>query len=170
MLQAKSRWTLKKSDDNASDNLAKSLKISSLVAKLLINRGITSTEEARQFLNTDEESFHDPYLLPDMEIAVKRINMAIEQQESILVFGDYDADGVTSTTVMMTTLLDMGAKVHFYIPNRFTEGYGPNQGAFQWAKDEGFSLIVTVDTGISAVDGSQVCKRNWFRFNYYRSS
>jgi single-stranded-DNA-specific exonuclease len=158
MLQAKSRWTLKKSDDNASDDLAKSLKISSLVAKLLINRGITSTEEARQFLFTDEESFHDPYLLPDMELAVKRINKAIDQEESILVFGDYDADGVTSTTVMMTALLDMGANARFYIPNRFTEGYGPNQGAFQWAKDEGFSVIVTVDTGISAVEEALFAK------------
>ena len=83
-----------------------------------------------------------------MDKAVKRIQQAIEAKEPILIFGDYDADGVSSTTVIMMTLQELGANVQFYIPNRFTEGYGPNEPAFRYADETGINLIITVDTGI----------------------
>ena len=91
---------------------------------------------------------HDPWALSDMQKAVDRINLAIDKSERILVYGDYDADGVTSTTILVNTLSQLGAQVGWYIPNRFSEGYGPNALAFQNAYEEGTSLIITVDNGI----------------------
>lgn len=157
MLHPKSRWiTEKKNNDNAAI-LADQLKITPLVASLLVNRGYDSLEKAKAFLYSIDE-FHDPFLMKGMDIAVNRIKDAIDKQEPILIFGDYDADGVTSTTVMMKTLEDLGADVQFYIPNRFTEGYGPNEGAFRYAASIGIKLIVTVDTGIAAVKEADVAK------------
>ncbi len=146
------------SDQQKINELVNELQIPSLVAKLLINRDLENVEEARNFLFDTGESFHDPFLFEDMKKATERIHKAIENGERILVYGDYDADGVSSTSVMMTVLKDLGADVEFYIPNRFSEGYGPNENAFRWAKDEEFSLIITVDTGISAVNEAILAK------------
>lgn len=157
MLHPKSRWITEKKDNNNAAILADQLKITPLVASLLVNRGYDSLEKAKKFLYSIDE-FHDPFLMKGMDTAVNRIKEAIERQEPILIFGDYDADGVTSTTVMMKTLEDMGANVQFYIPNRFTEGYGPNEGAFQYAANIGIKLIITVDTGIAAVKEADVAK------------
>ncbi|WP_312473990.1 single-stranded-DNA-specific exonuclease RecJ [Neobacillus sp.] len=157
MLKSKSRWIVPSSDHNLVKMLENELKITPLVASLLVNRGLDTVESARYFLfGTDE--FHDPYLLKGMDIAVKRIREAIETQEPILIFGDYDADGVSSTAVLMITLLELGANVQFYIPNRFTEGYGPNEPAFRQAAENGINLIITVDTGISAIHEASLAK------------
>lgn len=158
MLKAKTRWMVQSSDETLIETLIDNLSITPLVASLLVNRGIHSVEEAREFLETEKQSFHDPFLLKDMDKAVHRIKTAIEQNEHILVYGDYDADGVSSTTVLLTALRTLGANVDFYIPNRFTEGYGPNEAAFRHAHEKGFSLIITVDTGIAAVHEAQVAK------------
>src|SRR5699024_966967 len=99
-------------------------------------------------LLSKEELFHDPMLLSDMKKAVSRIHKVIENSEKILVYGDYDADGVTSTTILVKTLESLGAQVGWYIPNRFTEGYGPSEGAFRNAHDEDVTLIITVDNGV----------------------
>lgn len=93
-----------------------------------------------------------------MDIAVSRIKDAIANNEQILIFGDYDADGVTSTSVMMLTLQELGANVQYYIPNRFTEGYGPNENAFRHAAESGIHLIITVDTGIAALHEARIAK------------
>jgi len=137
--------------------LVNELKVTPLVASLLVNRGLNTVDSARYFLY-GKDGFHDPYLLKGMDIAVKRIREAIEKQEPILIFGDYDADGVSSTSVLMITLRDLGANVQFYIPNRFTEGYGPNEPAFRLAAENGIKLIITVDTGIAAVHEAAVAK------------
>ncbi|WP_456273916.1 single-stranded-DNA-specific exonuclease RecJ [Bacillus sp. AK031] len=158
MLKSKSRWLVKDHGENYINRLQDELNVPAIVSKLLVNRGITEIDEARHFLYGKEEPFHDPYLLMDMDKAVERVKKAINEGEAILIFGDYDADGVSSTSTMMQTLLDLGAEVHFYIPNRFTEGYGPNENAFRWAADEGFSLVITVDTGIAAVKEAQLAK------------
>lgn len=159
MLRSKKRWIKEEAPNKEkASELAEELKIAPLVASLLIKRGYYTTEEAKAFLFDDKNEFHDPFLLLGMNIAVERIKKAISNNESILIFGDYDADGVTSTTVMMKTLEDLGANVQFYIPNRFTEGYGPNEGAFRYAKSIGVQLIITVDTGIAAVHEAQVAK------------
>lgn len=159
MLKPKSRWNVQqhKNEDDVKE-LCNELKISPLVASLLIRRGLNTASLARNFLFEHETQCHDPFLLTGMDIAVNRIREAIENQEPILIFGDYDADGVTSTSVMMLTLKELGAIVDFYIPNRFTEGYGPNEPAFRHAYESGVKLIITVDTGISAVHEASVLK------------
>ncbi|MFL6554975.1 MAG: single-stranded-DNA-specific exonuclease RecJ [Bacillus sp. (in: firmicutes)] len=157
MLSSKTRWIVRKSDEQLIKKLETELKITPLVASLLVNRGFNTVESARYFLFGKEE-FHDPFLLTGMDIAVTRIREAIENQEPILIFGDYDADGVSSTSVLMITLRDLGANVQFYIPNRFTEGYGPNEAAFRSAAENGINLIITVDTGISATYEASVAK------------
>ncbi|MEK4028693.1 single-stranded-DNA-specific exonuclease RecJ [Pseudobacillus sp. FSL P4-0506] len=156
MLKSKTRWIVQKTDEQVRDQLMEQLGISPLLASLLINRGITETDAARSFLYDKGHEFHDPFLFDGMRTAIERIYRAIENEEPILVFGDYDADGVSSTSVMMTALTDLGAKVDFYIPNRFTEGYGPNESAFRLAKEQGYQLIITVDTGIAAVNEAAV--------------
>jgi single-stranded-DNA-specific exonuclease len=156
MLKSKSRWIIRDTNQEKIAELKDHLNISPLVATLLVNRGIDSVEAARQFLFPHEQSFHDPFLMNDMNKTVARIKQAIEKEEQILIYGDYDADGVSSTTIMMKTLRDLGAKVQFYIPNRFTEGYGPNEPAFRYAAESGVSLIITVDTGISALHEAKV--------------
>ncbi|SIQ20637.1 exonuclease RecJ [Peribacillus simplex] len=156
MLKPKTRWNLRTADENKVAVLAEELHITPLVAALLVNRGLDTIESARSFLFVKNQTFHDPFLLKDMDKAVYRIREAIQNGEKIRIFGDYDADGVTSTTVMMTALTRLGADVDFYIPNRFTEGYGPNPMAFRLAADQGVKVLITVDTGISAVDEAKL--------------
>lgn len=158
MLHSRTRWIVRQTEEDKVQRLSKELNISPLAASLLINRGMDTVDSARYFLMDNEQEFHDPFLMTDMAIAVSRIKEAIEKQEPILIFGDYDADGVTSTSVMMMALKDLGADVQFYIPNRFTEGYGPNIPAFKHAAETGIRLIITVDTGISAVNEAKAAK------------
>ncbi|MEK4442608.1 single-stranded-DNA-specific exonuclease RecJ [Niallia sp. FSL K6-0077] len=159
MLRSKKRWIQEETSNQETISLlAEELKLAPIVASLLMKRGYHTSEEAKAFLFDDNNDFHDPFLLLGMDIAVDRIQKAITNKELILIFGDYDADGVTSTTVMMKTLEGLGANVQFYIPNRFTEGYGPNERAFRYAKSIGVQLIITVDTGIAAVHEAEVAK------------
>ncbi len=152
MLSAKTKWVQKEKNEEVANLLASELSITNMTANLLTSRGITTVQEAKKFLYIENQEFYDPFLLEGMEKAVQRIKLAIQKEETILVYGDYDADGVSSTTIMIKALKELGASVEFYIPNRFNEGYGPNKNAFQWASDEGYGLIITVDTGISAIN------------------
>ncbi len=158
MLKSRTRWVVKETDRLKAEELAAALNIAPLTASLLVNRGFDTVETARYFLFEENQAFHDPFLLKDMDKLVARVNQAINDQEPILIFGDYDADGVSSTTVMMRVLVDLGANVDYYIPNRFTEGYGPNEPAFRHAAENGVRLIITVDTGISALHEADVAK------------
>lgn len=158
MLNSKTKWIVQKTDQRKVEMLVNGLTISPLVATMLINRGLDTIESARSFL-FDHESFHDPYLFPDMNKAVTRIKQAVDSAEPILIYGDYDADGVSSTTVLMKTFQELGANnVQYYIPNRLKEGYGPNEQAFRQAAGMGIKLIITVDNGIAAVDEAKVAK------------
>ncbi|MDM5190116.1 single-stranded-DNA-specific exonuclease RecJ [Bacillus sp. DX4.1] len=158
MLQAKTRWKEKHYNEEIVSQLASKLQLTPLVTSLFLNRGLDTEEKIMDFLNTEKQEFHDPFLLEGMDRTVERVQQAIQNGEQILIFGDYDADGVSSTTVLFLALQELGADVEFYIPNRFTEGYGPNEAAFRWAHGAGFSLIITVDTGIAAVHEAQVAK------------
>ena len=158
MLKPKMRWSLKEVDRQKSEAFAEEVGTSPLAASLLLGRGITEKEEARAFLFEESVAFHDPFLLKDMNKAIDRIRQAKEREEAVLVFGDYDADGVSSTALLLTALRDYGVQADYYIPNRFTEGYGPNEPAFRHAKESGFGLIITVDTGISGVHEARVAK------------
>ncbi|HET7581046.1 MAG TPA: single-stranded-DNA-specific exonuclease RecJ [Bacillales bacterium] len=158
MLQPRTRWKVAEAKPDEAEQLAAEIGTSHLVAQLLLNRGIRTAEQAKRFLNINEQSFYDPFLMKGMTEAVERIKKAVEAEEDILVFGDYDADGVTSTSVMVTALKEAGALVDYYIPNRFTEGYGPNLPALKAAKEAGVSLVVTVDTGIAAVEEAEAAR------------
>jgi single-stranded-DNA-specific exonuclease len=158
MLHANSEWIISGAEAAAVDKLQQSTGLSALASKFLVQRKITDESEIQKFLSADEKELHDPLLMKDMEKAAARIHKAINQKENILVFGDYDADGVTSTSLLYSILTEMGAQAGFYVPNRFTEGYGPNEAAFRYASEEGVNLIVTVDTGISAVHEAEVAK------------
>ncbi|MFN7249209.1 MAG: single-stranded-DNA-specific exonuclease RecJ [Anaerobacillus sp.] len=158
MLRSKKRWKVEGRGHSLEQQFVSELKISPLVANLLLNRGISSVEEARHFLYIEKTEFHDPFMMKGMGQATERIHKAIENNERILIFGDYDADGVSSTAVMIHALDRLGAQFSFYIPNRFTEGYGPNEPALRKAKEDGYTLVVTVDTGISAVHEANVAK------------
>ncbi|UOQ46279.1 single-stranded-DNA-specific exonuclease RecJ [Halobacillus salinarum] len=157
MLQSKMRWNFTYEDSLEEVKPVNGLK--PLTQQLLKNRGIIDPAHIDKFLHPSLEDLHDPFLMGGMQETVDRVKLAVQQGESILVYGDYDADGVSSTTVMLEALKAMGADCDFYIPNRFSEGYGPNEDAFIFAKDSGFSVIITVDTGIAAVHEAEVAKR-----------
>ncbi|MBL1224651.1 single-stranded-DNA-specific exonuclease RecJ [Enterococcus sp. BWR-S5] len=123
--------------------------ISPLIGKLLWQRGIQTAEQLDLFLTPTLEALHDPQLIHDMAKAVERIQRAVEQGERILVYGDYDADGITSTTVMKEAIELIGGEVEYFLPNRFIHGYGPNLSVFKEKIDEGIQLIVTVDNGVA---------------------
>lgn len=157
MLQSRTHWKIRQANDEKVNYLINELNVTPLVAKLLVNRGIETIDKAKSFLFNDGD-LYDPFLLEDMHIAVERINQAIRNEEKITVYGDYDADGVTSTYVLLSTLRSLGAHADYYIPNRFTEGYGPNEEAFRFLKDQGTDLIITVDNGIAAIHEAEVAK------------
>ncbi|PKR79093.1 single-stranded-DNA-specific exonuclease RecJ [Halalkalibacillus sediminis] len=154
MLESKMNWKIQTEDIHHSLDL----NISPVLKRMLAKRGIVTVDQAKAFLRPSLNDLHDPFLFDDMEKVVERIRQAIDQQQPILVYGDYDADGVTSTSVIVRTLKLLGAEVDFYIPNRFTEGYGPNEAAFQEAHAMGFEVIITVDNGIAAPHEARVAK------------
>lgn len=143
-------WSVKKSNTKKALATANRLEIPPFLALLLDIRGLTKDDEIVEFLS-EKHSFSDPFLMKDMDKAVERINSAVENGEKICVYGDYDADGVTSTALLFSYLNDsLGADVIFYIPSRDGEGYGMNQGAVDKLHSQGVTLIITVDNGISA--------------------
>ncbi|MCI1975632.1 MAG: DHH family phosphoesterase, partial [Limosilactobacillus sp.] len=150
MVKAQYDWQRIKTPDNQIvQKLSEGLSISPIIAQLLVERGITSLDEAQAFIQPSMQAIHDPHKLHDMDKAVNRIQQAIEQEERITVYGDYDADGITSTALMYEVLRDIGAKVDYYVPNRFRDGYGPNAEAYQRIIERGTTLIITVDNGVS---------------------
>ncbi|HDE7971821.1 TPA: single-stranded-DNA-specific exonuclease RecJ [Staphylococcus aureus] len=147
MIKPKYKWKLIKPTEYISDELTSKLKLTPIVKKILESKSIID-EQAIESIISDTDINHDALQLSDMTKTIERIKRAIANDEKILVYGDYDADGVTSTTILVTTLQLLGAQVGWHIPNRFTEGYGPNELAFRNAHDEGITLIITVDNGI----------------------
>ncbi|MEN2765881.1 single-stranded-DNA-specific exonuclease RecJ [Ornithinibacillus xuwenensis] len=151
MLRSKSNWKFVTKQNSAQQWMDDSSELSPVIKELLIQRGISSDKEAEEFLMPSIDSLIEPERLASMDVARERVLQAISNNEKILVYGDYDADGVSSTTVLMEALEELGADCTYYIPNRFTEGYGPNEAAFRQAHANGFQLIITVDTGIASV-------------------
>ncbi len=144
------KWVVSRCDRDAAATIAENCGVEPFAAFLLCSRGMTDEFEIESFLyDTD---LIDPYTLPDMEKAVERVNIALENGERITVFGDYDCDGVTSTALLYSYLSSRGANVDYYIPDRSGEGYGMNVGAIDILKSRGTNLIITVDNGISAID------------------
>lgn len=150
MLDSQSKWIFTY-DMNNTDSL-ENVKVSPVIKQLLLQRGVNTEEKAHHFLHPKLDYLHDAGKLNQIDLAVERVRQAISNGESILVYGDYDADGVTSTALMVEALRESGAMCDFYIPNRFSEGYGPNEEAFRLAHSQGFQLIITVDNGIAGIE------------------
>jgi len=146
------KWLIKRTNDDFLRYLAKQINISKSLAQILVNRGIKSQQDALHFLSPSLSSLHDPLQLPDMQMAVQRIWQAVLDKEKVLVFGDYDVDGITSTALMLMTLHTLGLEASYYIPDRIEEGYGFNLQGIQKAIAYKASLIITVDCGISAIE------------------
>ena len=146
------KWQIYDTDENKTEELIKEYGINKLLATILANRKITSEEEIRLFLNPTRNDFHDPFLIKDMDIAVNRIIKAIKNKEKIIIYGDYDVDGITSITVLKSFLQERGMEVSQYIPNRLDEGYGLNKTAVKKIADSKCQLMITVDCGISAIE------------------
>ena len=146
------KWECYNIDDNKVEELVEQKHISNLLASILVNRGITEEKELEVFLNPTRKDFYDPFLLPDMEIAVDRIIKAVNNKEKIMIYGDYDADGITSVSVLKKYLNQIGLETGEYIPNRLNEGYGLNKEAILKIYNMGYKLMVTVDCGISGLE------------------
>jgi len=147
------RWTLlPKPEKEKVDHLAQSLGVEPFVATLLVQRGIETFEEAKKFFRPSLEDLHNPYLMKDMDKAVVRIEKAIENQENILIYGDYDVDGTTSVALLSSYLKTYYPNVATYIPDRYDEGYGISYQGIDFAEDNGFSLIIALDCGIKAIE------------------
>ena len=147
------RWTIKpKPSEEKVQQLSAALNVENFVATLLVQRGIETFEQARQFFRPTLADLHDPYLMKDMDKAVKRIELAIEKGENILVFGDYDVDGTTAVSLVSSYLKTYYPNVATYIPDRYAEGYGVSFKGIDFADDNGFSLIIALDCGIKSIE------------------
>jgi single-stranded-DNA-specific exonuclease len=159
------RWTIKpKPEPEQIDQLAKALRVDHLVAQLLLQRGISTYEAAKNFFRPQLEDLHDPFLMKDMDIAVSRIETAIANNENILVFGDYDVDGTTAVSLVSSYLLSYYPNVATYIPDRYGEGYGVSYKGIDFAEDNNFSLIIALDCGVKAIDKVAYAKEKGIDF------
>ncbi len=159
------RWTLKpKPSEEKIKQLAQVLNVDDFVASLLVQRGIETFEEAKHFFRPSLEHLHDPFLMKDMEKAVARIELAIANQENILVFGDYDVDGTTAVSLVSSFLKTYYPNVATYIPDRYNEGYGVSFQGIDFADDNGFSLIIALDCGIKSIDHVAYAKERHIDF------
>ena len=146
-----SKWILKDpADPEKVGRLSAELGIDRVLAELLVKRGVETFEQARSFFRPSLDDLHDPFLMKDMDKAVKRLRTAITTEEGILVYGDYDVDGTTAVALVYSFLRRYSTNVDFYIPDRYEDGYGLSYRGIDWAKEHGFSLIITLDCGIKA--------------------
>ena len=149
------KWQIYETNNEKQEKiqeLVNNYKINKLLATILVNRNITEPENLKIFLEPTRKDFHDPFLMPDMKKAINRIKQAIEKNQKVMIYGDYDADGITSITVLKSFLEEIGLHTDYYIPNRLNEGYGLNKPAVEKIVKEKYELMITVDCGISAVE------------------
>lgn len=146
------KWEFYNSDEKLVNEICEKYNLNKVIGKIIVNRHVVNDEDVRIFITPTRDDFHNPFLFKGMDIAVERIIKAIKNKEKILIYGDYDVDGITSTTVLKKYLMDRGISVDTYIPNRLHEGYGLNKNAINTIKDRNIDLIITVDCGISAIE------------------
>ncbi len=151
-------WQYYEANNLLAEEISKKFNISKLLAQILINKGIVEDEKIGIFLNPKRNNFYDPFLMPNMEKAVNRIIEGIENKEKVLIYGDYDVDGITSTTVLKKFLKERGLEAEYHIPNRLKEGYGLNKQAIEEIAKKDIQLMITVDCGITAVGEIEFAK------------
>ena len=150
---AERQWVVKQTENpEQAAQLATELGIDRVLADLLVQRGVTTFEQARDFFRPSLENLHDPFLMTDMDKAVERVHRAITQGEHILVYGDYDVDGTTAVAQVYSFLKQFTQNIDFYIPDRYDEGYGLSYKALDWAGEKGVNLVITLDCGIKAIE------------------
>jgi single-stranded-DNA-specific exonuclease len=153
------KWLIKeKPNPVAIEQMASALNVNNIVAEMLIHRGINTYDEARKFFRPDASDLHDPFLMQDMQAAVNRLEKAIANQENILVYGDYDVDGTTAVTMVYDYLHQKNITAAYYIPDRYQEGYGVSEKGIRFAKENDFTLIITLDCGIKAIEQCALAK------------
>ena len=145
------KWQIYESNNEIIEEISQKYNLNKLLATILVNRKIEENQ-IEIYLNPNRKNFHDPFLMPDMEIAVNRILKAMKNKEKIIIYGDYDVDGITSITVLKSFLKDRGIDVDQYIPNRLEEGYGLNNPAVKKIAEQDYDLMITVDCGISGIE------------------
>ncbi len=146
------KWEFYNSDEKLVDEICEKYNLNKVIGKIIVNRHVVKDEDVRIFITPTRDDFYDPFLFKEMDSAVDRIIKAINNKERILIYGDYDVDGITSTTVLKKYFIDRGITVDTYIPNRLHEGYGLNKNAIDKIKEKNIDLIITVDCGISAIE------------------
>lgn len=152
------KWQINEVNEDIIDKIANEFNISKLVASIIASKGLKSQDEIEIFLHPRRTDFHDPFLLPDMEKAVERVIEAINNNEKVAIYGDYDVDGITSSTVLHRFLKDRGLDTDIYIPNRLSEGYGLNSNEIKKIAETGHTLIITVDCGITGKEEVALAK------------
>lgn len=146
------RWNLLAADEKKIESLHQSLKIHSAICKILVQRDIETFDDAKDFFRPQLSSLHSPWLMKDMDKAVDRIISAFNNLEKILVFGDYDVDGTTAVACLYQFLQKIYSNIDFYIPHRYREGYGISKAGIDFAKENNFTLIISLDCGIKSAE------------------
>src|SRR6056297_3447636 len=145
------RWVLKpQGNEEDVQKLAKELNIEPVLATLLVQRGVKTFDQAKAFFRPSLENLYDPFLMKDMNLAIDRIERAVQNNENILIYGDYDVDGTTSVALVYTFLKDFYDQLAYYIPDRYSEGYGISYKGIDYAAENGYSLVISLDCGIKA--------------------
>jgi single-stranded-DNA-specific exonuclease len=158
-------WIIKEAgDDEQVAELSSALNIDPPIARLLVQRGISTFDEARLYFRPDLANLHDPFIMKDMDVAVKRIQEAIEEGEKVLVYGDYDVDGTTAVALVYSFFKDYFKEVDYYIPDRYDEGYGISLKGIDYAEQSGVSLVIALDCGIKAVDKIEYARKKGIEF------
>ena len=145
------KWQIYEPNEKEVNKISQKFNINKLLASIIVNRNVPENG-IQTFLNPTRNNFHDPFNMPDMKVAVDRILQAIKNQEKTIIYGDYDVDGITSITVLKSFLKDAGLDVGYYIPNRLKEGYGLNKPAIEKIAKDGYTLMITVDCGITGIE------------------
>lgn len=146
------RWHILPQDEARANALREALKINKTLCAVLVQRGLDDFDKTKHYFRPQLSDLHSPWLMKDMDKAVERIMLAFERHEKILVFGDYDVDGTTAVASMFRFLHTIYDRIDFYIPHRYREGYGISQLGIDFAKEKGFTLIISLDCGIKSVD------------------
>ncbi|GKQ42635.1 single-stranded-DNA-specific exonuclease [Companilactobacillus sp. RD055328] len=155
------KWEQRKKIDNEQvENISNKLGLPIISTQLLVARGLNTEDEINEFLDTSLDKLDDPFKLNDMQKAIDRIELALDNNEKMIIYGDYDSDGLTSTSIMKEAIEIIGGEVDTYIPDRFSDGYGPNIEAYQKIIDQGYNLIITVDNGVSGFEAIEYANQH----------
>ena len=154
------RWVLKQQgSEEDNEKLAKELNIEPVLANLLVQRGVRTFDQARAFFRPQLDDLYDPFLMKDMNLAIERIGKAIQNNEKILIYGDYDVDGTTSVALVYSFFKEFHDNIGYYVPDRYSEGYGISLQGIQYAQESEYSLIIALDCGIKANDKVAYAKK-----------